>query len=293
MIGHKGDLAPYSEGKSDQDYGYGYLKNHQVNKMFWTVEKRPVGNNPARLALPWANTIFTMKDFTPTLMFSGFPKGTFTFLRGLSRDNSKVWFDAHRKEYELYYMEPARQFVAALGPRLMEIEPGVRYEPKVNKSIFRINRDIRFSKDKTPYKDHIDLWFWLGDHKGWDTGGFFIRITPRDLILGAGIHYFEKERLRAFRNSILDSGKGYALAAILKSLEKQKGYQIGGARRKTIPKGFDPSHERSSMLLYEGLTVMFETRHPAQIASKDFIRYCYTHFKRMAPLNAWLQEAVS
>lgn len=60
----------------------------------------------------------------------------------------------------------------------------------MNGSIMGINRDIRFSKDKSPYKDHLDLWFWTGDRKGWDTSGFFFRLTPDRLVLGEGMHGF-------------------------------------------------------------------------------------------------------
>ncbi|MEM6991152.1 MAG: DUF2461 family protein, partial [Myxococcota bacterium] len=90
--------------------------------------------------------------------FDGFPKQTLTFLKGLGANNDKAWFTAHRADYDNYFMEPAKHFVVALGERLAKSSPGIHAEPKVNGSIFRINRDVRFSKDKRPYKDHLDLW---------------------------------------------------------------------------------------------------------------------------------------
>jgi uncharacterized protein (TIGR02453 family) len=222
-------------------------------------------------------------------MFPGFPKGTSTFLKGLDKNNNKEWFDAHRADYDNYYMEPARHFVNALGAALVKIEPGIRYEAKVNKSIFRINRDIRFSKDKTPYKNHLDLWFWLGDKKGWDAGGFFIRITPTKLILGAGIHAFEKELLKKYRKSVVDKTDGKRLSDLVEKLKKQS-YEIGGAKRKTVPKGFDVNHPRAPLLLHEGLVVVHEEKHPPEISSLKFVDYCAKHFQKMAPLNVWLQQ---
>lgn len=224
-------------------------------------------------------------------MFTGFPKQTFTFLKDLDRNNNKIWFDTHRKEYEDFYMEPARQFVGALGSELMKIEPAVKYEAKVNKSIFRINRDIRFSKDKTPYKNHIDLWFWLGERKGWDAGGFFIGITPDKLILGAGIHSLEKDLLGKFRKSVIEAKLGRDLPAILEKLRTHK-YEIGGASRIAVPKGYDAGHELSHLLLHEGLIVVNEEIHPSEISSSKFVPYCIAHFKKMAPLNAWLQKLI-
>jgi uncharacterized protein (TIGR02453 family) len=97
---------------------------------------------------------------TTTSGFSGFPKATITFLSGLSETNTKEWFEGNRDVYEAGYVEPARRFVESMGPRLKQVSPGVKYEPKINGSISRINRDVRFSKDKRPYKDHLDIWFW-------------------------------------------------------------------------------------------------------------------------------------
>src|SRR4051812_38810038 len=111
--------------------------------------------------------------------FTGFPKSAVAFLAQLAANNEKAWFDAHRETYDNDLMEPARAFVSALGPALQKVSKGIRYEPKVNGSIMRINRDTRFSNDKSPYKTHFDLWFWKGDEKSWSHPGFFFRLTPK------------------------------------------------------------------------------------------------------------------
>ena len=108
--------------------------------------------------------------------FAGFGPKTKKFLRELGRNNDKAWFDAHRSDYEAHYLEPAKAFVEAAGPKLEKIAPNVVCEPRANGSIFRVNRDIRFSKDRTPYKDHIDLWFWEGQRKT-AISGFFLAST--------------------------------------------------------------------------------------------------------------------
>ena len=79
-----------------------------------------------------------------------FPAETLEFLAELGHHNSKSWFDANRQRYEAAYLDPARAFVDAVGPPLRELVPGISTEARVNGSIFRINHDTRFSKDKIP-----------------------------------------------------------------------------------------------------------------------------------------------
>ena len=117
--------------------------------------------------------------------FTGFPPQTLDFLTGLSANNSKDWFDAHRSDYDAYWVEPAKAFVEAAGEALVDLAPEIEAQPRVNGSIFRVNRDIRFSKDKRPYKDHRDFWFWEGQRKQ-AVSGFFMRITPDALGIGVG-----------------------------------------------------------------------------------------------------------
>ena len=83
-------------------------------------------------------------------MFSGFPTETIDFLADLRANNSKEWFDGNRKRYDEHYIGAAKEFVVAAGEALTELVPDIVAEPKVNGSIFKINRDVRFSKDKTP-----------------------------------------------------------------------------------------------------------------------------------------------
>ena len=86
-----------------------------------------------------------------TSAFSGFTKETVDFFTQLKRNNKKIWFDEHKPDYDTYVMTPSREFVFALGDRLEKLSPGIHADPRVNKSIFRIYRDTRFNKDKTPY----------------------------------------------------------------------------------------------------------------------------------------------
>lgn len=89
--------------------------------------------------------------------FNGFPRQYFTFFNQLKKNNSKEWFEKHRSEYDDSVMHPAREFVIAMGNKLRKIAPEVNAIPKINKSLFKINRDVRFSKDKSPYKTYMGI----------------------------------------------------------------------------------------------------------------------------------------
>ncbi|MSQ14697.1 MAG: DUF2461 domain-containing protein [Dehalococcoidia bacterium] len=225
--------------------------------------------------------------------FSGFPEGTFGFLRDISENNSREWFETHRREYEQYYLEPALDFIMELGPRLQEISSSVKFEPRVNGSLFRIHRDVRFSRDKTPYKNHLDIRFWEGERRGGKSPGFFFRMHHDQLMLGSGTHGFQKGQLEAYRQAVLDRDKGEGLVAVLENVRRAGPYEIGGATRKAVPRGFDPRHERADLLLHEGLWAGLEGEIPSEARSTDFIDYCIGHFSALQPINRWLLSALS
>jgi uncharacterized protein (TIGR02453 family) len=227
----------------------------------------------------------------PDSPFAGFPKGTLAFLDGLAAHNAKPWFDAHRAEYETFYVEPAKAFVNALGPKLRKLQPGLHFEPRVNGSLFRINRDIRFAKDKSPYKTHLDLWFWLGDAKGWDCPGFFFRLTPERVIVGGGMHMLSKPALDAYRHAVVDPKAGAALVAALAKVRKA-GADVGGSSRKTVPRGFDKMHPHAALLLHEGLTAGLEVPVPKEAATAKFVDWCVKRYAAAVPLNDWLLRYV-
>jgi len=225
--------------------------------------------------------------------FNGFPKETLTFLKGLSANNSKAWFDEHRADYDTYYVAPARDFVAAIGPKLQKILPGVQFAPKINGSIFRINRDVRFSNDKTPYKDHLDMWFWVGERKGWDKPGFYFRLTPTGVIAGAGMHRFERSQADKFRQAVVDDKAGKALLKAIKDATSAGPYALGEPSRKTVPRGYDKDHPRAALLLHDGLTVGLETKLPKSLHSAAFVEEYVAHLKAMSPIAKWLLKHVS
>src|SRR5213079_1643371 len=92
--------------------------------------------------------------------------GAARFLGALRRNNRKQWFEEHRSDYEEQLLEPAKEFVIDLGAKLRTLRPKLQVDPRTNYGVKRINRDIRFARDKKPYKDHQTLWWWEGREAG-------------------------------------------------------------------------------------------------------------------------------
>lgn len=226
-------------------------------------------------------------------LFYGFPDGTFHFLRDIAANNTKDWFVRHQAGYEQYYLAPAIAFVESLGPRLQEISRSVQFEARVNGSIFRIQRDLRFARDRTPYKTHLDILFWERERRGWDIPSFFFRMTADRLILGAGMHRFEKWSSDAYRQAVIDPVEGPALVDVLEGVRQRGPYEIGGASRRTVPRGFDPEHKRATLLFHEGLWASLEENIPSEAHSHKFIEYCAAHFQAVWPVNQWLSRVLS
>jgi uncharacterized protein (TIGR02453 family) len=220
--------------------------------------------------------------------FQGFFKETVAFIEGLREHNNKAWFSEHRSDYENFYLEPAKAFVEDVGRALKKIAPEARAEPRVGGSIFRINRDTRFSSDKRPYKDHLDFWFWEGDRK-LATSGFFVRLQPERVFVGAGAHHFDKPSLERFRSAIGTNGN--QLLTAVNRMERA-GNTVYGEHYKRPPRGYDASPKTQRFLLFNSLWGAHEDALSDVVFSEDFVGYCAGHWKMLAPLHRWLIEHV-
>ncbi len=225
------------------------------------------------------------------MAFTGFPPETFAFLKGLAKNNTKDWFEAHRQDYELYDLAPAKEFVEAIGSRLKKISKTINAEAKVNGSIFRINRDVRFSKDKRPYKTSLDLWFWEGEKRGWEAPGFYLRLMADGFLAGAGLHQFTPAQLKKYRAAVINDKSGAALSKMVAGLDES--LKLGEATRKKVPRGFEADHPRAAFLLRDGLYATYEAGLPKAIHSGEFVDLCLDIFKRAAPVSRWLGAHVT
>jgi uncharacterized protein (TIGR02453 family) len=226
-------------------------------------------------------------------VFRGFPPEGLDFLAGLAADNSKAYFDAHRATYESALLAPAKDFVVALGDELRaRVSPAIRAEPRVNGSILRINRDIRFSADKRPYKAHLDFWFWEGDGPSRERPGLFMRLRPTRVGLGAGMHHFERPVLEAYRRAVADDVAATALEDAIARATALRGAQLGPPAYKRVPSGFPADHPRAALLRHGGLVVGGEWDMPRAISRPAFVGWVADRLERMAPVERWLTAAI-
>jgi uncharacterized protein (TIGR02453 family) len=226
----------------------------------------------------------TMKEINE---FKGFHRETIKFYEELRENNDKHWFENHRQDYENHVLEPARAFVAAMGSKLLELSPEINASPKVDGSIFRIYRDVRFSPDKSPFKTHLGIWFWEGPRKKMECTGYYFQIEPPILWLGGGMYQIPDDMLGFYRENVVDPKYGKDLERAVREVTG-KGYMVGGKHYKRVPRGYDSSHPNAELLLHKGLWTNVEVRIPDDLFSELCIEYCFKRFKDTAPLNDWL-----
>jgi uncharacterized protein (TIGR02453 family) len=220
--------------------------------------------------------------------FEGFSKETFDFLRDLELNNNRSWFESNRIVYEDLVLRPAQDFVVEMGDRLKTISPRVSAIPLVDKSIFRLYRDTRFSKDKTPYKTHIGLVFWQGPRKKLENPNYYVQLNKASIFVGAGEYRFPADLMRSYRDSVVHPRVGAELKRILDRITANPSYKIGGLHYKRVPRGYDPDHPHAGLLLHNGLYTYYEGALPDEIYSPRFVDYCFSILKEMSPLQGWL-----
>ena len=224
--------------------------------------------------------------------FHGFTKTTFKFFKDLEKSNTKKWFEENRKIYEKNVLEPAQEFVMEMGERLKSISPKIVAIPKTDKSIFRIYRDMRFSKDKTPYKTHLGIFFWEGPKKKLGNPGYYLQLDKSSILIGGGLYSLPNDIVKTYRDAISDSKKGTKIARILKKITKNPSYQLGGKHYKRVPRGYDSENPNVDLLLHNGLYIYYEGPIPKEVYSRDFLDYSYGIFKDMLPLHNWLKDNI-
>lgn len=223
--------------------------------------------------------------------FTGFPQAGLQFLRDLSANNNKDWFDTHKNTYIETVRTPAQALVAALGERLQGISPDIRFDTRTNGSgsLMRINRDVRFSADKSPYKTNIAMMFWQGPGKKMDMPGFGLQISPfGETGTMGGMFGFSKTMLQAYREAVAHDDLGPALVEAVDAVRSAGEYRISGEHYKRVPRGFDADHPRAEWLKYAGLHATSPQIPDDVLTSPAMVDVCFDHFKNMAPIQQWL-----
>ena len=222
------------------------------------------------------------------MSFQGFPKDSLKFLSQIRENNTKEWFEANRYRYESLIKEPSASFVVEMGEHLQALVPTITARPKVNGSLFRIYRDIRFSKDKTPIKSKVGVIFWQGNHIRMQSSCFYLHFSPKELLLASGIRTFDPDLLSAYRDYIKVDEHREGLHNILEDL-RDKGYIIEEPGYKRLPKTFDKTITHEYLAKMKAVAV-FHSIKASTISNKQLIPELYKHYEQFLPLQQWLYE---
>jgi uncharacterized protein (TIGR02453 family) len=170
-----------------------------------------------------------------------FSRETFRFLSDLADNNRRDWFDENRDRYEGHVKEPALHFIVGVGERLHEVSPHLRADPRpVGGSLFRIYRDVRFSKDKSPFKTAAGIQFRHARGKDAHAPGLYLHIEPRNCFVGIGAWHPSGPALKRIREGLVEDPEGWRTAVGGGDFQSQ--FELSGESLKRPPRGFDPEH---------------------------------------------------
>ncbi|MEQ8764942.1 MAG: DUF2461 domain-containing protein [Planctomycetota bacterium] len=218
-----------------------------------------------------------------------FSEDLFQYLRSLARNNSREWFLENKARYEQALRLPAQAFIADFAPKLQKIAPAYVADPRpVGGSLFRIHRDTRFSKDKTPYKTHCGIQFRHRHGKDVHAPGFYLHLEPKRCFVGAGLWHPETKVQRAIREAITE--KSEAWKRITRGKTFQGTWRLEGESLKRPPRGFDADHpmiedlKRKDFIAVSDLTA-------EEACSDDFLQSFTARCRSAVPFMKLLCEA--
>jgi len=218
--------------------------------------------------------------------FAGFPPEAMTFLRGLKRHNTREWFQPRKEIYEKKVKGPMLELVTALMQRMADFAPDYIADP--NKAIYRIYRDTRFSKDKTPYKTHIAAIFKhrdLGKHSG---AGFYFSVGPEEIEIGGGVYMPMPEHLRAIRTYLSENHEEFRRIAAARDVRRLFG-EVTGDSLSRIPKGFAADHPAADLLRMKQY-LLFRTLEASLATTPKLYREVVSRFEVMSPFLEFLNR---
>ena len=221
-----------------------------------------------------------------------FSAASLTFLRGLKRNNNRPWFEAHRDDYERHVKEPMAALVLALDREFREFAPEIVGEPK--RSMFRIHRDVRFSKDKSPYKTHAACWFFhaggsskVGREAHGGGAGFYFHLEPGACFMGGGIWMPPAPALKKLRIAIADDPATFGRIVNAAAFRRRFGALDTEASLKRVPRGYAPDHPAAEWLKLQSYVVGRPVT-DAQVKSGRLPALLAADYEVMLPLVRWL-----
>ena len=221
------------------------------------------------------------EHFTPAL---------FKFMRELAANNERDWFNANKDRYLKDLRDPALQFVVDFGARLVKISPHFLADPRPNGgALFRIYRDIRFSKDKRPYKDHTGLHFRHEAGKNAHTPGFYLHLQPGNCFVGVGLWRPDNPTLKLIRDAVVADPGRWKKAVGGKAFRTD--FTVSGDSLKRPPKGYDPDHPLIDVLKMKDFTA-FAPLTQKQVTAPGFVDEFARRCKAGGSLVKFVCEAI-
>ncbi len=220
------------------------------------------------------------------MSFTGFPKTAPAFFHELAVEMNRDWFLANKARYEAEWVAPMTALLTDVAKRLAPAyKPLALGEPKV----MRIHRDVRFAKDKTPYKTHIGAVLTIAGKKMGEgaPAALYVHLGTDEEFVGAGTYFFDAPQLAKWRKTV--AGKEGAVLMKLIGKLRKAGYTVGGHDDyKKVPKPFAPDHPHAELLKWKGLTVAPGELPRGILHKAELGTWLAGHAKAMAPIVTWL-----
>jgi uncharacterized protein (TIGR02453 family) len=219
---------------------------------------------------------------------SHFSPAFFKFFAQLEKNNNKVWFDAHRSTYETEVKAPFKKFVGIIINELAKDQPDILKDPA--KSIFRINRDIRFSKDKSLYKDHVGAFFSRSGTK--DTRpGYYLHIGAKEIFLGGGVYEVDKGNLEKIRQEIYYNNDAFKKIIGEKNFKAYYG-TVKGEQNKILIPDYKEFAKEQPLIANKQFYYMGKLK-KEDVLDKNFDKTVLKYFKAAAKFNAFMMQAMT
>ena len=227
---------------------------------------------------------------------SYFTPASLAFLRGIARHNRRDWFEAHRAEYEEHVKGPLAAFVEEMDVRLRHLAPEISGDPK--RSIFRIYRDVRFSKDKSPYKTHAACWFFhvegsskVGREAHGGGAGFYFHLQPGASLVAGGLWMPPRPALVRIRTALAADPRAFERAVLAPAVRRRYGGLSDEAVLRRAPRPWGEDHPAARWLRYRSFTLA-RALTDVQVTGARLTATLASDFALLLPLVRWLNTAV-
>ncbi len=227
---------------------------------------------------------------------SYFDQHSLQFLRGIARHNTKPWFEAHREDYEQHVKAPMAELVEEMALRMSTFAAEITGEPK--RSVFRIYRDVRFSKDKSPYKTHAACWFFheggsskVGREAHGGGAGFYFHLQPGASMVGGGLWMPPRPALQKIRHRIADDPRGFERVVLAPAFKRRFGALSEESMLQRVPRGWEADHPAARWLRFQSFTAG-RSLTDAEVTSARLTKALHTDFQAMTPFVRWLNAAI-